>query len=95
MLSEDPAAFGPFWGVAQRNIPIDILQQHIDPSLQNAEQVEQSVHKKPKILAGVIHHTQIDDKVPPIISASQRCVAEQKHRRIHTQYSERIKEPIK
>lgn len=75
MFSEDPTAFSPLWSVVQRNISINILQQHVDPSLQNAEQVERSVPTN-KILAWAIHHTQTDDRVPHIILASQRGAPE-------------------
>lgn len=48
-----------------------------------------------QILAGVIYHFGIDDKVGPIIWASQRCVPKQTHWDINRQYSKWIKELIK
>lgn len=41
-----------------------------------------------KILGGAIHRTQSDDRVPPIILASQRREPEQKSGHVHAQYSE-------
>lgn len=95
VFSEDTAGLSPLGGVVQGNVSVDVLQQNVHPGLPDAGQENAEKTQTKHILAGAIHQTWIDDKVGPIILASQRCVPEQNHGDINRQYGEWIKELIK
>lgn len=74
VLSEDIAGFSPFRGVVKRNVSVDVLQQNVHTGLPDTGQKKAEETQTNRVLAGAIHQTWIDDKLGPIILASQRGV---------------------
>lgn len=85
VFSEDIAGLSPLGGVVQRDVSVDILQQNVHPGLPGEKAEETQTNW---VLAGAINQTWTDDKLGPIILASQRRVPEKNHGDINRQYSE-------
>lgn len=81
MSDEDVAGFRPLSGVVKWNVPVHILQENVDSSLQKrcdgeggrgrwqSDKAKQDINKSSP--SRPIHQSAIDDKLRPIITLPQ------------------------